>query len=84
MQSADAPEIQKKILFGFRVMSRAFSDPPKTEQNFLILDQLKDANIWKILTNLLDPNTSIMQASRIRVRITRSLYLHLDLLSTTL
>lgn len=68
MQSADSPEMQKKILFGFRVMSRAFSDPAKTEQNFLILDQLKDANIWKILNNLVDPNTSIMQASKIRVR----------------
>lgn len=55
-------------------MSRAFSDPPKTEQNFLILDQLKDANIWKMLNNLVDPSTSIMQASKIRVRITRSLY----------
>ncbi|KAJ0240559.1 Uncharacterized protein HA466_0221710 [Hirschfeldia incana] len=65
-QSADSPEMQKKIQFGFRVMSRAFSDPAKTEQNFLILDQLKDANIWKILNNLLDPNTSIMQASKIR------------------
>ncbi|KAL1214039.1 putative sister chromatid cohesion protein PDS5 [Cardamine amara subsp. amara] len=65
-QSADTPEMQKKALFGFRVMSRAFSDPPKTEQNFLILDQLKDANIWKILTSLVDPNTSIMQASKIR------------------
>ncbi|ESQ39921.1 hypothetical protein EUTSA_v10000739mg [Eutrema salsugineum] len=65
-QSADVPEMQKKILFGFRVMSRAFSDPPKTEQNFLVLDQLKDANIWKILNNLLDPNTSIIQASKIR------------------
>nr|VDD38116.1 unnamed protein product [Brassica oleracea] len=65
-QSADSPEMQKKILFGFRVMSRAFSDPAKTEQNFLILDQLKDANIWKILNNLVDPNTSIMQASKIR------------------
>ncbi|CAH2046001.1 unnamed protein product [Thlaspi arvense] len=65
-QSTDAPEMQKKILFGFRVMSRAFSDPSKTEQNFLILDQLKDANIWKILNNLLDPNTSIIQASKIR------------------
>lgn len=59
-------------------MSRAFTDPPKAEQNFLILDQLKDANIWKILTNLLDPNTSMMQASKIRVRITRNLYVHLD------
>ncbi|KAF8108398.1 hypothetical protein N665_0109s0023 [Sinapis alba] len=65
-QSADSTEMQKKILFGFRVMSRAFSDPAKTEQNFLILDQLKDANVWKILNNLLDPNTSIMQASKIR------------------
>ncbi|KFK31352.1 hypothetical protein AALP_AA6G101300 [Arabis alpina] len=65
-QNADNPEMQKKILFGFRVMSRAFSDPPKAEQNFLTLDQLKDANIWKILTNLLDPNTSITQASKIR------------------
>ncbi|CAN6856306.1 unnamed protein product [Brassica oleracea] len=65
-QSADAPEMQKKIQFGFRVMSRAFSDPPKAEQNFLVLDQLKDANIWKILNNLLDPNTSIVQASKIR------------------
>ncbi|KAF8117115.1 hypothetical protein N665_0012s0121 [Sinapis alba] len=65
-QSADAPEMQKKIQFGFRVMSRAFSDPPKAEQNFLVLDQLKDANIWKILNNLLAPNTSIMQASKIR------------------
>ena len=64
--------MQKKFQFGFRVMSRAFSDPPKAEQNFLVLDQLKDANIWKILNNLLDPNTSIMQASKIRVRITRS------------
>ncbi|CAH8388720.1 unnamed protein product [Eruca vesicaria subsp. sativa] len=65
-QDSDAPDMQKKIQFGFRVMSRAFSDPPKAEQNFLILDQLKDANIWKILNNLLDPNTSIMQASKIR------------------
>ncbi|CAF2142794.1 BnaA02g25640D [Brassica napus] len=65
-QSADAPEMQKKIQFGFRVMSRAFSEPPKAEQNFLVLDQLKDANIWKILNNLLDPNTSITQASKIR------------------
>nr|VDC91099.1 unnamed protein product [Brassica rapa] len=65
-QSADAPEMQKKFQFGFRVMSRAFSDPPKAEQNFLVLDQLKDANIWKILNNLLDPNTGIVQAAKIR------------------
>ncbi|XWS12972.1 hypothetical protein CRYUN_Cryun37aG0135600 [Craigia yunnanensis] len=62
-QDSDAPEIQKKVLFGFRIMSRSFSDPAKAEESFQILDQLKDANIWKILMNLLDPNTSFNQAS---------------------
>ena len=67
MQDSDAPEIQKKVLFGFRIMSRSFSDPGKAEESFQILDQLKDANIWKILMNLLDPNTSFHQASCGRV-----------------
>lgn len=62
-QEGDAPEIQKKILFCFRIMSRSFSEPAKAEENFQILDQLKDANIWKILMNLLDPKTSFHQAS---------------------
>ncbi|XVE87621.1 hypothetical protein DITRI_Ditri19aG0002600 [Diplodiscus trichospermus] len=62
-QDSDAPELQKKVLFGFRIMSRSFSDPAKAEESFQILDQLKDANIWKILMNLLDPNTSFHQAS---------------------
>ncbi|XP_010538450.1 PREDICTED: sister chromatid cohesion protein PDS5 homolog A-A-like isoform X2 [Tarenaya hassleriana] len=65
-QDVDAPEMHKKILFCFRVMSRAFSEPPKAEQNFQTLDQLKDANIWKILTTLLDPNTSIMEMTKLR------------------
>ncbi|XWS18109.1 hypothetical protein CRYUN_Cryun32bG0013400 [Craigia yunnanensis] len=62
-QDSDAPEIQKKVLFGFRIMSRSFADPVKAEESFQILDQLKDANIWKILMNLPDPNTSFHQAS---------------------
>ncbi|CAL5411782.1 unnamed protein product [Camellia sinensis] len=61
-QENDAPEFQKKILFCFRIMSRCFTDPAKAEDYFQILDQLKDANIWKILTILLDPNTSSHQA----------------------
>ncbi|KAJ6380523.1 hypothetical protein OIU77_029422 [Salix suchowensis] len=61
-QGGDNPEIQKKVLFCFRIMSRSFAEPAKTEENFLILDQLKDSNIWKILTNLLDTNTSFHQA----------------------
>ncbi|CAN0890858.1 Sister chromatid cohesion protein PDS5 homolog A [Linum grandiflorum] len=61
-QEGDAPEIQKKILFCFRIMSRSFTDPAKAEENFLVLDQLKDANVWKILAALLDVNTSLQQA----------------------
>ncbi|XP_019419050.1 PREDICTED: sister chromatid cohesion protein PDS5 homolog A-A-like isoform X3 [Lupinus angustifolius] len=60
-QDKDNPEVQKKITFCFRVMSRSFADPTKAEENFQILDQLKDDNIWKILTNLLDTNTSFHQ-----------------------
>lgn len=67
LQDGDAPEVQKKVLFCFRIMSRSFAEPAKAEENFQILDQLKDANIWKILTNLLDPNTSFHQAITGRV-----------------
>ncbi|XP_020220399.1 sister chromatid cohesion protein PDS5 homolog A isoform X1 [Cajanus cajan] len=57
----DIPEVQKKISFCFRVMSRSFADQVKAEESFQILDQLQDANIWKILTDLVDPNTSFHQ-----------------------
>ncbi|KAL3521808.1 hypothetical protein ACH5RR_014642 [Cinchona calisaya] len=72
-QDGDANEIQKKILFCFRIMSRCFTDPTKAEENFQILDQLKDANIWKILNSLLDPNTTSSQASNSRDDLLRIL-----------
>lgn len=50
-------------------MSRSFADTAKAEENYQILDQLKDANIWKILTNLVDPNTGFNQACTFRVRV---------------
>ncbi|GMJ14118.1 hypothetical protein like AT5G47690 [Hibiscus trionum] len=62
-QDSEAPEIPKKVLFSFQIMSCSFSDPVKAEESFQTLDRLKDANIWKILLNLLDPNTSFHQAS---------------------
>ncbi|XP_065851682.1 sister chromatid cohesion protein PDS5 homolog A isoform X2 [Euphorbia lathyris] len=62
VQDGDAPEIQKKVLLCFRIMARSFAEPAKAEENFLILDQLKDTNIWKILTNLLDADTGFHQA----------------------
>ncbi|KAL2339290.1 hypothetical protein Fmac_013736 [Flemingia macrophylla] len=65
-QDKDIPEVQKKILFCFRVMCRSFADHIKAEESFQVLYQLKDANIWKILTNLVDPNTTLHQARAYR------------------
>ncbi|XP_060185631.1 sister chromatid cohesion protein PDS5 homolog A isoform X2 [Lycium barbarum] len=61
-QEGDATEIQKKVLFCFRIMSRCFTDPGKAEESFQILDQLKDANVWRILTALLDPHSNSIRA----------------------
>lgn len=58
----DAPELQKRISGCFRTMSRLFSEPTKAEEGFQILNQLKDVNIWKMLTALLDPCTPFHQA----------------------
>ncbi|TQD74756.1 hypothetical protein C1H46_039705 [Malus baccata] len=65
-QDGDAPEVQKKILYCFRIVSRLFADPVKAEEGFQFPDQLKDINIWKILTNLVDPNTGSPQARILR------------------
>ncbi|XP_050213901.1 sister chromatid cohesion protein PDS5 homolog A isoform X2 [Mercurialis annua] len=65
-QDGDAHEIQKKVLICFRIMSRSFAEPAKAEENFQMLDQLKDVNIWKILTNLLDANTNFQQFCSLR------------------
>lgn len=63
-------------------MSRLFTDPAKAEENFQILDQLKDANIWKILSCVIDPKTSFHQAcsSRVRIKIHAQMLLSLDFL----
>ncbi|KAL2341418.1 hypothetical protein Fmac_009358 [Flemingia macrophylla] len=60
-QGKDIPDVQKKISFCFRMMSRSFADQVKAEESFQILDQLQDDNVWKILTDLVDPNTSFHQ-----------------------
>ncbi|KAL5972453.1 hypothetical protein ACLOJK_041708 [Asimina triloba] len=87
-QEGDAPELQKRILVYFRAMSRLFGDPAKAEEGFRLLNQLKDGNIWKILTSLLDPDTSFEQAYTYRDELlkilgeTHPLYDFLDTLST--
>lgn len=65
-QEGDGTENRKKVMYCFRVMSRCFTDPAKAEENFQILDQLRDSNIWKMLKQLLDPNTSSAQATSLQ------------------
>ncbi|KAI3740872.1 hypothetical protein L2E82_31347 [Cichorium intybus] len=59
-------ELQKKVALLFRFMSHCFTDPIKAETDFMLLHQLKDANIWKIFTTLLDPNTNSLQTWKSR------------------
>ncbi|KAL2494761.1 hypothetical protein Fot_38518 [Forsythia ovata] len=49
-------------------MSRRFTDPARAEENFQILDQLKDTKNWKKNSSLLDPNTSSPQARSLQER----------------
>ncbi|CAN4127000.1 unnamed protein product [Withania somnifera] len=60
------PLRSKKVSLCFRIMSRCFTDPGKAEESFQILDQLKDTNVWRILTVLLDPNSNSIRASSSR------------------
>ncbi|GJV33394.1 sister chromatid cohesion protein PDS5 homolog B-like protein isoform X1 [Tanacetum coccineum] len=65
-KESDASELQKKVIVCFRVMTHCFTDTTKAEADFLLLHQLKDANVWKILTTLLDPATSSRQTCKSR------------------
>ncbi|KAK1427905.1 hypothetical protein QVD17_16630 [Tagetes erecta] len=65
-KESNALEIKKKVMICFRFMSHCFTDPTKAESDFLLLHQLKDANVWKILNTLLDPTTNSLQSSKSR------------------
>ncbi|KAM0917721.1 hypothetical protein ACQ4PT_009179 [Festuca glaucescens] len=69
----DAPDLQKRILGCFRSMSRLFTDTTKAEEYLNKLHQLKDANIWKMFTSLLDCATTFIDAWSIRVDLLKSL-----------
>jgi sister-chromatid-cohesion protein PDS5 len=61
-------------------MSRSFADPSEAEESFQILDQLNDTNIWKILTHLVDPNTSFHQTCAYRVMYLKLMYMFFEIL----
>ncbi|KAL6562372.1 hypothetical protein OROGR_003379 [Orobanche gracilis] len=65
-EEGDGAEAQKKLMFCFRVMSRCFTDPAEAEENFQILDQLKNSKIWEHLEKLLDANTRSLQGINAR------------------
>ncbi|KAI3682841.1 hypothetical protein L1987_83148 [Smallanthus sonchifolius] len=62
----DALEVKKKVMICFRFMSHCFTDPTKAESDVMLLHQLKDANVWRILITLLDPTTNSLQSSKSR------------------
>ncbi|KAI3870579.1 hypothetical protein MKX03_022772 [Papaver bracteatum] len=70
-QDGDATELEKKTSPLFRFMSRGFIDPAKAEEGFKVLDQLQDANMWKTLMNLTDPNTTFQQSCLCREDLLR-------------
>ncbi|TVU11564.1 hypothetical protein EJB05_45158, partial [Eragrostis curvula] len=67
LSQEDDPDLQKKILQCFRSMSSLFSDPEKCEESMNILHQLKDTDIWKIFSGLLDCSTTFKKAWSLRV-----------------
>ncbi|XP_071707442.1 sister chromatid cohesion protein PDS5 homolog A-like [Rutidosis leptorrhynchoides] len=83
----DTSELQKKTTVCIRSMSQCFIDPAKAETDFQALGQSKDANIWRILTTLVDPSTSSLQSRSLRDELLKivgekePLYLFLSSLS---
>ncbi|XP_078165955.1 binding protein isoform X5 [Carex rostrata] len=65
----EAHDLQKRISVCFRSMSRLFHDHSKAEESLNALNQLKDANVWKLLSTLLDPATPFQQACSIRAEL---------------
>ena len=69
MQEEDIPELEKKIQSCFKVIANQFVDPAKAEENLLKLQQMKDNNIFKALSTLLNPSTTLSQAASVRVSL---------------
>ncbi|GLJ40362.1 hypothetical protein SUGI_0830400 [Cryptomeria japonica] len=66
LKEDDSMELNKKIQMGLKTMSLCFIDPVRAEENFQKLHQMKDNNVFKGLSQLLDPNTTVASAQAIR------------------
>lgn len=67
VKEKDSAELQRKIQKGLKMMSICFIDPVRAEEIFQKLHQMKDNNIFKALSQLLDPETTFANAHAIRV-----------------
>lgn len=67
MQEEDIPELEKKIQSSFKIIANQFVDPAKAEENLVHLQKMKDNNIFKALSTLLNPSTTLSQAASVRV-----------------
>ncbi|KAJ4792820.1 hypothetical protein LUZ62_029207 [Rhynchospora pubera] len=65
----EAPDLQKRIVACLRSMSRLFPEHSKAEESLNALNQLEDANVWKLLNTLLDPATPFQQARSTRAEL---------------
>lgn len=67
LQEEETPEVEKKLQSSFKVIASQFVDPQKAEENLQKVHQMKDANVFTALSTLLDPHTSLDQATTVRV-----------------
>lgn len=61
IKEEDKPELKNKILSCAKIMSGSFNDAPKAEESFIKLSQIKNNNISKALSSLLDPSLTFVQ-----------------------
>lgn len=69
LQEEETPEVEKKLQSSFKAIANHFVDPEKAEENLQKIHQMKDENVFTALSTLLDPCTSIDQATTVQVRL---------------
>lgn len=66
LQEEEISEVEKS---SFKVIASYFADPQKAEENLQKIHEMNDENVFTALSTLLDPCTSIDQATTVRVRM---------------
>jgi hypothetical protein len=72
LQEKEMLDFQRKIESSFTVISDQFVDPPKAKEDLWELHKMGDDTVFKELSILLDPSTSIAHARAASVRFSLS------------